>query len=268
LLEGENVTNLEIEKMRDVMENRIFATKEELLELITEINPNRNPSYMRFYLFDLVKANVLHKYDDKRYKFNGKLKQFIYEYTDSDFIIKEELESKFEDIELCIWNTSFLSQYLNLMPFDYFTFVETNKDYLELIFDALKSNHKILFSPNQKELDLYSQRDNQLIVKKLITRAPLDNLYENNIGINSGFSKSKRVVYRPKIEKILVDIFSESNTLSIFSELHQIFYGIFKAYCINYQKLFYYAKNRGTYEELRSFLENQIHFDFKNGVLR
>jgi len=262
------MTSLEIEQIREVMGNRIFATKEELLELIIEINPNRNPSFFRFYLFDLVKANALHKYDDKRYKWNGKLKQFIYEYTDSDLILKEKLESRFEDIELCIWNTSFLSQYLNLLPFDFFTFVETDKDYLDLIFDVLKSNYKILYSPNQKELDLYSQRDNQVILKKLITRAPLDNLYENNIGINSNIRKSKRVVYRPTIEKILVDIFVESNTFSIFSELHQIFLGIFKAYCINFQKLFYYAKNRGIYEELRNFLENQIHFDFENGVLR
>jgi hypothetical protein len=238
------------------------------VELIIENNPARNPSYMRFYLFDLVKANVLYKYDHRRYKYNGKLKQFIYEYTDSDLILKEQLESKFEDIELCIWNTSFLSQYLNLMPFDYITFVETDKDYLELIFDVLKINHKILYSPNQKELDLYSQRDNQIILKKLITRAPLDNLYENNIGINSRISKSKRVVYKPKIEKILVDIFSESNTYSIFSELNQIFFGILKAYCINYQKLFYYAKNRGIYEELSNFIENQIHFDVESGTLR
>jgi hypothetical protein len=262
------MTNLEIEKVRDFMENRVFATKEELLKFIIDNNPDRNPSYMRFYLFDLVTANVLHKYDDKRYKYNAQHKQFIYEYTDSDLILKDKLESRFEDIELCIWNTSFLSQYLILMPFDYLTFVESNKDYLELIFDALKIDHKILLNPTQKELDLYSQRDHQVILKKLITRAPLDNLYESNIGINSRIRKSKRVVYRPKIEKILVDIFSESNTFGIFSELHQIFFGIFKAYCINFQKLFYYAKNRGISEEFRNFLENQMNFDVEHGVLR
>ena len=124
------------------MENLIFATGEELLNIIISINPKRDPSNLRFYLFDLVKANVLHKYSDKLFKYNGNLKQFTYEYTNTDLLLKEKIESRFENIELCIWNTSFLSQYLNLMPYDYFTFVETDKNYMDLNFDYLNKEYK------------------------------------------------------------------------------------------------------------------------------
>lgn len=259
------MTNFEIEKVTEFMKDRIFATKDEILKLILENNPSRNPSYDRFYLFDLVRANIIYKIDDNRYKYNGKLIQFKYEFTDSDLDLKRKIESRFDDIKLCIWNTSFLSQYMNLLPYDYYTFVEIDKNYMELLFDYLKFDYKILYQPNQRELDLYTHKDNQIILKNLISRAPLDKTYETYIGVNNNLKKSKRVVLSPKIEKILVDIFAETNSFSVFSELHQIYEGIFKAYCINFQKLFYYAKNRGISEELKRFISFEIHYSLEKG---
>jgi hypothetical protein len=262
------MTNLEIEQIRDYMKDKVFSTKDEIMEFMISINPERRPSNLRFYLFDLVRANVIHKYDTNRYKYNGKLKQFVYTLTNSDLELKDKIESRFDDIELCVWNTSFISQYLNLMPYDYYTFVATNKNYLELVFNYLKSSYKVLYKPTMKELDYYVQKNNQVILKNLIIRSPLDKNYTNYIGINKGFQKQQKIVFSPRIEKILVDVFVERDNFSVFSELHEIYRGIFSAYCINFQKLFYYAKNRGVYEDLYRYIISEIQFDFETGELR
>ena len=262
------MTNLEIENIREFMKKQVFSTKEEILEAVLVFNPNRNPSNSRFYLFDLVRANVLYKYDSKRYKYNGKLKQFEYKSNDSDIELKNKIESHFEDIQLCIWNTSFLSNYLNLMPYSYFTFIESDKNYIELIFDYLKSFYNVLLTPTQKELDFYVQKNNQIILRNLINRAPIDKKYANYIGINKSIYRTSRVVYNPKIEKILVDIFVEKNNFSIFDELNSIFIGLLSTYCVNFQKLFYYAKNRGVFEELSEFIVYEIMFDLEKGEIR
>ncbi|MDP2812947.1 MAG: hypothetical protein Q8S15_00705 [Erysipelotrichaceae bacterium] len=258
----------EISKINDFMMEKNLVTREELLSFILKINPERNSSYLRFYLIDLIKANVLHKFNDRKFKYNGKLKPFSYEYTKSDLLLQSKIEDRFDNLDICIWNTGFLSLYLNLMPIDYYTIVETNKQYLELVFDFLKHDYNVLLEPNKKELEFYMHKENQIILKKLNTRAPLDKPYNSKIAANVHISRSSRIVFKPSIEKILVDIYAESSTYSFYSELNHIFEGALKAYCVNFQKLFYYAKNRGIYEEISKFVENELSYDLNRGEFR
>lgn len=259
------MTNKELTFVKDFMRNKIFATKEEIAEKIVEANPNRDISYNRFYLFDLVRANIIYKFDDTRYKFSGNLKQFKYEFTESDLKIKKQIEERFEDIRLCIWNTSFLSKFLNLLPFDYYTFLETDLIYSNLVFDYLKNNNSILYFPNQKGINIYKIEDGPIVLKKLLVRAPLEKVYDNYIGVNSKSIKCKQVVFAPRIEKILVDIYVESNVYSIFSDVDEIFTNILKRYAVNFQKLFYYAKNRNVKEQIQNFIVGAIKYDIKKG---
>ena len=61
----------------------------------------------------------------------------------------------------------------------------------------------------------------------------------------------------------MVDIFVEKNNFSIFDELNSIFIGLLSTYCVNFQKLFYYAKNRGVFEELSEYIIYEIMFDLE-----
>jgi len=259
------MTNREIAYVSEVMRNRVFASKDEIFEILNQVSSDRKVSNLRFYLFDLVRNNIIYKFDETRYKYCGNLKQFTYEFTDFDNEIKTKLESRFEGIQLCVWNTSFLSKYLNLMPYEYFTFIETDKMYLELAYDFLKQFYSVLYLPNQKELYYYSLRNHQLILGKLISRAPLHESRQKYIGINYKSDLKEKVVLRPTIEKILVDIYVEVNTYSVFEEIHQIYKGILRTYCVNFQKLYYYAKNRGQYEKIKQFIEKDIGYNVKNG---
>ena len=263
-----NMTNREIALAKDFMKSNIFATKEEIMGFIFASNPDRNVSNSRFYLFDLVRANVIYKYDAKRYKYLGNLKQFSYQFTKSDLDIKKSIEERFDDIQLCIWNTSFLSKYVNLLPFDYYTFLEIDKSYLNLIFDFLKNDYHILYLPDQNDLDIYRTKSNQIILKKLLARAPLDKTYDNYIGVNKKNKSRKKVVFAPRIEKILVDIFVEADMYSVFSEIDEIFENILKEYAVNFQKLLYYAKNRNVEEKIREYIVGTIKYEIESGEFK
>lgn len=259
------MTKKEIDLVNDFMKSNNFATKEEIMSLILKANPDRNVTNSRFYLFDLVRAKIIYKFDKNRYKYMGNLKRFSYEFTQSDLEIKESIEKRFKDIQICIWNTSFLSRYLNLLPIGYYTFLEIDKKYATLIFDYLKNDYDILFLPNQNDLYIYRRKNNQIVLKKLLVRAPLDKTYDSYIGVNYKSKSNRKVVFSPRIEKILVDIFVETNTYSMFSELDDIFTNIFKRYAVNIQKLLYYAENRNVEEKMRKYIVSTINYDLENG---
>lgn len=259
------MTKKESDLVNNFMKSNTFATKEEIMSLILGANPDRNVTNSRFYLFDLVRANIIYKFDKNRYKYMGNLKQFSYEFTQSDLEIKESVEKRFNDIQICIWNTSFLSRYVNLLPLDYYTFLEIDKKYANLIFDYLKNDYDILYLPDQNDLHIYRRKNNQIVLKKLLVRAPLDKTYESYIGVNNKLKSNRKVVYSPRIEKILVDIFVETNTYSMFSELDEIFINILKRYAVNFQKLLYYAKNRNVEEKIRKYIVSTINYDLENG---
>ena len=95
---------------------------------------------MRFYIFDLVKNNIIYRLNNKYYKFNDKLKSFQYEYIQIDNMLKEKIEEKFEGIDVCVWSTSFLSRFLNLLPTINYTFVEIIQDFQKHLYDYLKKS--------------------------------------------------------------------------------------------------------------------------------
>jgi len=264
------MTQSEIEKVADFMKQKTFATKEELLDLIIRNNSMRKPEYFRFFLIDLFRANVLFKYDEKRYKYTGALRLFKYEYTDSDKEIIAKIESRIDEAKICVWNTSVLTPYMDLMPYWHLTFVETEKPLQVLLYDTLENEgFRVICESEKKDIERFSSVESLVILKKLITRAPLDDTYENLIGKNTLTKRERKpVVLKPKAEKILVDIFAESDRFGIFSEYDSIFRGFLKTYCINFQKLFYYAKNRGICDKIDRFLREDIRFDVKTGDFR
>lgn len=259
------MTNKEYDKIKNILSEVKLVTKEQLWDIIHKINPNRKHDYMRFYIFDLVKNNIIYRLNNKYYKFNDKLKSFQYEYIQIDNMLKEKIEEKFEGIDVCVWSTSFLSRFLNLLPTINYTFVEIIQDFQKHLYDYLKKEYNVLINPTEKELELYFKGENQVVIKKLLVRAPLDKPYRHNIAINRNIGKKKFTLYKPTIEKILVDIFVESKKYDIFNDIDEIFKGTLKTYCVNFQKLFSYSKYRGVLEEMNDFILHSIKYDYKKG---
>lgn len=259
------MTQREYEEIRSILADIKKVTREELLEIIIKVNPKRNPEYLRFYIFDLVNNNIIYKLNEKFYKYNNKLKLFEYEYTKFEEPIKNQLEEKFEGIDICIWNTSFLSMFQNLLPVTNYTFIEIDSNFLEYLYNHMKTDYNALLDPSVKDLELYAKGNDIVIIKKLFVRAPIVKPYSYNVAINKNLKTKKSFIFKPTIEKILVDIFVESELYDVFNDIEDLYRGILKTYCVNFQKLFAYSKYRGITEELSNFIMNRIKFDFNIG---
>ena len=111
-------------------------------------------------------------------------------------------------------------------------------------------------SPDEKIINLYiSESSYPIVIKRLITRAPITKRDEN-----------KNIFHTPTLEKILVDIFSEDKLFYYLQggELLHIFENALQNNDINYTKLFSYAKRREKEKELRKFLNDNMHYLVKD----
>jgi hypothetical protein len=176
------------------------------------------------------------------------------------------MEKQFPNMEACIWNTEFLSNFMNLMPNVSYTFVEVNSFYLEIVYDYLRNIFdNVLINPTEKEISYYANRFDSIIVRKLITRAPLLKPYSNVIGNNKDIKPRSSLIYKQTIEKTIVDIYVDRNRFSIYYEIDSIIFDLLKTYTVNFQKLFRYAYYRGVEKELKEYIEQDIRFDTNKG---
>ena len=99
-------------------------------------------------------------------------------------------------------------------------------------------------------IDFYIAESNKpVIVKKLLTRAPLTKTSEKKIKF-----------YTPSLEKILVDLFAEEKLYYYVqgSELIHIYENAITNYTINFTKLFSYAKRREREQDIKQFITNHM----------
>lgn len=153
--------------------------------------------------------------------------------------IINELVNKY-DINFVLWDISVLNNWLNHLINSTAMILEVEKDYIDFVFDFLKEKYNVLKNPTLNELSDYLS-NNTIILKPLISKSPINN-------------KDKS----PKIEKIIVDIFSDRiiNYFYEGKEIVNMLEEIFSKYAINYKTMFAYAKRRSVLDELKQFLTN------------
>lgn len=259
------MTQREYEEIKNILADAKKVTRDELLKIIIKVNPKRNPEYLRFYIFDLVNNEIIYKLNEKFYKYNDKLKSFEYEYTKFEEPIRTKLEEKFEGVNICIWNTSFLSTFQNLLPVINYTFIEVDSNFIEYLYNYMKNDYNVLLDPSEKDLELYAKGNDRVVIKKLFARSPIVKPYHYDVAINKNIKTKRSFVFKPTIEKILVDIFVDSKLYDVFNDIDDLYRGIFKTYCVNFQKLFAYSRYRGISDELSKYILNRIKFDFNIG---
>jgi hypothetical protein len=140
-------------------------------------------------------------------------------------------------------------------------------EFLHLILK--KDFGNILVNPTYRELNLYSEGDNRIIIKKLPKRAPV--LREScllTIPESDQLKKGSKPIVKPTIEKILVDIFINQELFPIYFELENIFKGCLSTYSINFNKLFAYAKYRNYEKRIREYIELELDYDISRGCFR
>ena len=157
------------------------------------------------------------------------------------------LLAQFRDVNLSIWSTQVLNEFMLHLPGKSITILEVEKDALEPVFHYLQDLNKVdvFLEPTTREIALYiNEKVNAIILKKLITKSPIQTIDD---------------VPTVTLEKVIVDIYSEKKLFEAFqgSELLHIINNAVEKYAINTKTLLNYANRRSKREEIEVYLREK-----------
>lgn len=251
--------------MPKIIENRLIHefkdresfSREELFDFFKCFEPDLKEGTFGWRIYDLKNKNIIKSLMRGLYTISYKP---IYKPEVSQDLIKiiRKLNERFDDVKYCIWETNLLNEFSQHQSSKRILLIETERDYLDSFFYALKEIYKgdVYLTPDEKAINFYVAESMQpIVIKKMITRSPISKRTEKKLKFHT-----------PLLEKILVDVFAEDKLFyySQGSELIHIFENALKSYDINFTKLLSYAKRRERDTDIKMFLSNNMHHLVKN----
>lgn len=241
--------------MPRVLENRLIEefkdkesfSREELFQFYRHFEPELKHGTFGWRIHDLKNRNIIKPLKRGLYVISYR-PEYTPEISPNLFKIAKQLSEKFDEVKHCVWETVWLNEFGQHQTSKSILFIEVEKGFDETLFYALKDNSRreVFLNPDEKVMDFYIAESNQpVIIKKLLTRAPLKKRTENEVKFHI-----------PTLEKILVDLFAEERLFYFLQggELVHIYENALSNYTINYTKLFSYAKRRGREHDLKQFM--------------
>ncbi|HCM60056.1 MAG TPA: hypothetical protein DIS74_06750 [Bacteroidales bacterium] len=245
--------------MAKILENKMIEefkakesfTREELLRFYRDFEPELKEGTFGWRIHDLKNRNIIKPLKRGLYVISRK-PEYNPDISPNLLKIARQLTNKFDEVRICIWETAWLNEFLQHQTSKSSLFIEVEKGYEESLFYTLKDNmHKEVFlNPDEKAIDFYIAESNQpVIIRKLLTRAPIAKRIENNIRF-----------YTPTLEKILVDLFAEERLFYYLQggELIHIYRNALSNYAINFTRLLSYAKRRERNHDIKQFMTNHM----------
>lgn len=166
---------------------------------------------------------------------------------DRGLALYKNIKKKFHYAEICIWPVNWLHSFMIHQPFSNWIIVEPEREACEAVFYHLKETEAHVFlNPGKKELDYYVRSEHEsIIVKPMVSESCLDRSGE---------------VMVPTLEKILVDVFKETDFFLIYQgkELDNIFWNAFDQFALNIPTMVRYARRRGHDKELLKYMKDTI----------
>jgi len=232
---------LKIEDIIFKFEGKAFFTYKELYKFYKEKEPELKIGTFKWRIYKLKEKGVIKNLKRGVYKL-GSHKEFVPKISTNIKKLYSSLLKEYPYVEIIIWETSWLNDFINHQPFNSLIIIEVDKDILEPAFYLLKEKRSAVYiNPKKEDIEKYISNENAIIVKSIIKGAPNKKIDKVNI---------------PKIEKILVDIFFESELFKTYQgqELINIFERIFEEYSVNLTTLLRYARNRNVKEKIINFI--------------
>jgi hypothetical protein len=245
--------------MPKVLENRLIEefkdkesfSREELFQFYRHFEPQLKVGTFGWRIYDLKNRNIIKPLKRGLYIISYKPK---YKPNISPDLVKiaKQLSVNFAEVKHCVWETVWLNEFVQHQTSKSTLFIEVEKGFEKSLFYALKDNSRreVFLNPDEKVIDFYIAESHQpVIIKKLLTRAPLMKRTENKVKF-----------YTPTLEKILVDLFAEERLFYYLqgAELMHIYENALSNYTINYTKLFSYAKRREREHDIKQFMTNHM----------
>jgi len=236
------VTNTIENTIESYFKSNTQLSREKLVSLINKDFPDLSLGTITVYLSKLKKAGVINNPARGVYSISDK-QIFNPEINQNLKKIYNKIHRDFPFIEICVWNTKWLSDLMRHQPFKNFTIIEVDKEAEKQVFNVVSEWTKnVYFNPDEEILERYISTNTEevTIIKNLVTEAPTTK--NNKIEI-------------PTLEKVLVDILIDRELFAAQQgELDFIFKSAFDKYEINKAKMKRYAIRRNKEYELERMI--------------
>ncbi len=175
----------------------------------------------------------------------GEGKKYVPEISPKMKAIHTKLTKEFPYLNMCIWSTSSINEFMVHQPGRFFLLIEVEKEATQSVFYFLKESHYSVFiEPTIDLMDKYLPNEKEtLIVKALVSEAPFQNV--KNINTAS-------------LEKMLVDIYCDNVIFSSQqgAEMRTIFMEALNKYSVNQSRMLRYADRRRKKESFNHYLNS------------
>jgi len=228
--------------------------KTELRDFYVHQDKELDPNTFRRLLYALEKENVVIKVDPGVYVLNDKKNEvwtkrvsFVPEFSAELKSIYAFVQKGFPYTKTILWETRILHDFMIHQPGLNLMIVETEKESTESIFNFLDDQFtgRVFLDPDREIVEKYVLRSaNSILILPMISRSP----HQRINGIPS-----------PRLEKILVDIWSDRDKFFLFhgQELANIYETAFRNFQVSERTLFWYARRRKVEQEIRAFIAQE-----------
>lgn len=221
-----------------------FSSKE-LFEFYKKSEEDLNENTFRWRIYELKKDGLLSNVKRGVYVLDHK-KKFQPEISRSIKMLYNIIKNRFPYIEISVWETSWLDNFMNHQIYNSFTIFEVDKEVVNSVYNLLKEKKdRVYMNPTEKDVENYILRENAIIIRPLVKEAPVQEIGKFKVA---------------KLEKILVDLFFDKILLTAYQghEMKNIFKQAFNSYEINLTTLYRYARNRSIKEKLKEYIQQEI----------
>ncbi len=226
-----------------------YIRKSELENFYRQKNQEFDRNTFRRILYGLTKKGVIFPLGAGLYSLQtsrSSEKKRIFAPNISSEIIKLNIaiQENFPYIDYMIWETRILYEFMLHLPGQNYFVIEVEEEVCESVFNKLSEIYqgRVFLVPDRLTMERYVfQKQEPILISRLISQSPK--------------KKIKGIPY-PKLEKVLIDLFSDKDKFLIFqgSELITIYKNAFRDYWINPKTLLRYAGRRNVIADLQNFL--------------
>ncbi|HDR68053.1 MAG TPA: hypothetical protein ENN61_03270 [Bacteroidaceae bacterium] len=238
---------------------RKIISREELVEIFKKNNPGISDNAIRNRIHHLTQNDALFAITNDH--FTTEIKQNWEPEVDESIISAwSVLFNDFGKNLICFWTTRWLNEFTSLQAFNEMIFVEAEEIIVGSVYHRLVEHYdNVYFSPGEKELEYYiSPKTTSYVVRNLITRSPLIVTMQGSTSKKPKF-KSIRKPPRPRLEKLLTDLYYDSKILSVWKyEEEKIWQDAFKKYNINFSTIINYASRRDNSLRIIDFILSNL----------
>lgn len=174
----------------------------------------------------------------------GKVTAYEHTYSELAEEIANKMSAQYPYLSYSIFELVQLNDFVNHQIAHNVIYLSVEAEAIDFVFDMLKEYHpgKVLINPS---VELYHQywSDNMIVIEKLTTEAP----------------KGHKVPWHTRLEKMLVDLLSDSLILASVgeSEYATIYQDAFTRYIIDEKALFRYANRRKVDKKILKFIKEE-----------